>query len=232
MNMNRKEFETVLLSNSCFEFWIKKNKNEVANLLGQDVANMVNFNQDNPHHCYNLFEHSLRVVENCRSLGDDRDVLLLTAGFYHDIGKITTVKRKKDRLVFYGHAKESSKIADKILNEMGGYSSEDIDVIKFYIKYHDLFISYVLPEEDYDKTNNFLKEINVYNVCNEIDAINKTISYEHWFNVLIWKKLMLLCRADIEAQSEFVIQNGKVIDSKEHKLKKIVAIESIIKNNL
>ena len=57
--------------------------------------------------------------------------------------------------MFYGHAKCSDEIARVILHQMG-YVSDEIEQICFYISHHDDFISYVLPEEEYNRNNPYL----------------------------------------------------------------------------
>ena len=62
--------------------WLKKDKEDVARLLGHETAAMVDFEQRNPHHCYTLFEHAIRTVEglpkDCSDLLnlDSRDTAL------------------------------------------------------------------------------------------------------------------------------------------------------------
>lgn len=43
-----------------------------------------------------------------------------------------------------------------------------------------------------------------------------------------WQQLLKLCCADASAQAELVIQNGNVVDSKVHKLRKINALSDIL----
>ena len=59
--MTRKEFEKTLIASDCVTFWLSKTKEEVSDLLGEDVASMVKFDQRNPHHCYDLFAHTVHV---------------------------------------------------------------------------------------------------------------------------------------------------------------------------
>ena len=132
-------------------FWLKRTAEEVNNLLGSEVSVMVDFDQRNPHHCYDLFMHSLYTVEGIK---DTALVLLRVAAFFHDIGKPSVAMEKQGRLVFYGHAKKSAEIACSILKKIG-YSDDEINEICFYIKHHDDFIAWVLPEEEYDHENKF-----------------------------------------------------------------------------
>lgn len=96
--MKRAEFEDSLCDS--IDFWGKKSINDVKNMLGDSVARMVNFQQRNPHHCYDLFTHSLYTVADIK---DTAPALLRVAAFFHDIGKPSVVMGKQERLVFYGH---------------------------------------------------------------------------------------------------------------------------------
>lgn len=231
--MTRKEFENTLIASDCVTFWLSKTKEEVSGLLGEDVAKMVEFDQCNPHHCYDLFAHTVHTVENVRKRllsSSKNSILLLVAAFFHDIGKVHTAKAKEGRLVFYGHAKHSEKIARVILHQMG-YVSDEIEQICFYISHHDDFISYVLPEEEYNRSNPYLIEITPENVQKHKQSVESTFSLDcPWNWEKIWFNLITLCYADTDAQSEKVYSGDIIVDSKEHKTSKIAAIEMIFES--
>lgn len=229
--MTRKEFEKTLIAPDCVTFWLSKTKEEVSGLLGEDVASMVKFDQRNPHHCYDLFAHTVHTVENVqkRLLSSSKNnTLLLVAAFFHDIGKVHTAKAKEGRLVFYGHAKHSEEIARVILQQMG-YVSDEIEQICFYISHHDDFISYVLPEEDYNHNNPYLIEITPENIQKHTTLVETTFNSDcswKWHNV--WFNLIILCYADANAQSDVVFSKTSIIDSKFHKISKLSAIEACL----
>lgn len=210
-------------------FWGNKSKEEVRELLGEQVSIMVNYNQRNPHHCFDLFQHSLHTVAN---LGDDASVDIRIAAFFHDIGKPHVAKEKDGRLVFYGHAKKSAEIARKLLRELR-YDAVAIARISFFIEHHDDFISWVLPTELYDRKNPHLVEITPYNVISHIvkaDVDSHILGYSGVHD--IWAELVALCKADSGAQSEIVYKGEIIVDSREHKLKKLIAIEDIIRDDI
>lgn len=60
-------------------FWSNKSKREVRKLMGEQVSMMVDYNQRNPHHCFDLFQHSLHTVE---SLYDKASIDLRIAAFF------------------------------------------------------------------------------------------------------------------------------------------------------
>ena len=210
-------------------FWSNKSKREVRKLMGEQVTMMVDYNQRNPHHCFDLFQHSLHTVE---SLYDEASIDLRIAAFFHDIGKPYVSKEKDGRLVFYGHAKKSAEIAREVLRDLQ-YDTAVIARISFFIEHHDDFISWVLPTELYDRKNPYLVEITPYNVSSHIMKadVDRHILLDSDIYEL-WAELIALCEADSSAQSEVVYKGEIIVDSREHKLKKLMAIEEIIKNDI
>ena len=214
--MEKKEFESTL--QKPLEHWGTKSKNEVGELLGAEVAAMVGYDQRNPHHCYDLFLHTLHTVDE---LDERSPALLKTAAFFHDIGKPSVAAEKEGRLVFYGHAKKSAEIAEPLLFRIG-YNTNDIKTICFFIRHHDDFISWVFPEEEYDHNNPYLTEIRSENLSGHIESVRKKAELpEKQYTLRLWRELLLLCRADASAQAELVYMNGVQVDSREHKINKI-----------
>lgn len=229
--LTRKEFEKTLIASDYVAFWLSKTKAEISDLMGEDVANMVKFDQCNPHHCYDLFAHTVHTVKNVQRqlLSSSKDnVLLLVAAFFHDIGKVHTAKAKEGRLVFYGHARQSDRIARVVLHQMG-YDSDEIEQICFCVSHHDDFISYVLSDEEYNRSNPYLIEITLENIQKHKNLVESTFNSDcPWRWQEIWCNLIMLCYADADAQSDKVCSDNKIIDSKGHKISKIAAIELIL----
>ncbi len=221
--MNKDAFEKTL--NDPLGYWRTKDRNEVGKLLGAEAAAMVGYDQRNPHHCYDLFMHILHTVDEI----DDRfSILLKAAAFFHDIGKPEAAMEKNGRLVFYGHAKRSAEITEPLLRLMG-YGSDDIKTICFLIRHHDDFISWVLPEDNYDHKNPYLAEITAENLSKHIESVRKKNELsDKQYNLELWKEQLMLCKADILSQAEFVYMKGKLVDSRERKIKKIDRLLSII----
>ena len=217
--LNREEFEYSL--RNAPETWMNLVKGEVPCLIGSDVALMYGFNQRNPHHCFELLEHAVMTVRNLKN----DNLHLIVAAFLHDIGKPHVAREKNGRLVFYGHAVRSAEIATRLLSELG-YSVEEIEIITFYVRNHDDFISYVLPNGVRNLSNPYLVVINEENIGKYISVIKSryTTFVERYGvrNLLI--NLLDLCEADVRSQSEQVYMNGVVVDSMSNKLMKIEAI--------
>lgn len=220
--LKKREFEKIVISNEESLFLVAE---DIAYFLGPDVKRMVGYDQRNPHHSYDLFTHTLHTVAGIK---ETAPALLRVAAFFHDIGKPFVAMEKQGRLVFYGHAQKSAEIASPILKEMG-YSDAEVREICFYIKHHDDFISWVLPEEEYNYENKYLVPITKENMQKHIKKVLKKIDVEDFQpNKQSWENLLELCYADASAQADVVIQNVTIIDTREHKLSKIKALKNCL----
>lgn len=206
-----------------------KNKLEIH--FGRDFSMMKGYSQNNPHHCYDLLEHTFKTVESidCTGLSKDEIIELRIAALYHDVGKPVVAFEKNGKTVFYNHAIESRRIAEKEL-ENSGLEDNVINRILFYIEYHDAFISFKCPDEIKDKNNKFITPIQKNTVESKIVSIQNDCKVKGTY--IPTKKdfvlLLRLCLADAEAQSIDVFQNGTLIDSKKKKIKRFKTIKKYI----
>ena len=170
-NSLRESFENSLLKDNIVENYNSKTIDEIMKLYGSSVSNMIGYKQENAHHCYDLWNHTLHTVKNVNIEGipiEDAK-LLKVAAFFHDVGKpnVSKYNEQTGQQVFHGHASESIKIAEPILRAIG-YNDEEINKILFYIKHHDDFISYKNSLPMYQKNHIFLREINVNTIAEKI----------------------------------------------------------------
>lgn len=204
-----------------------KSKTELTCLLGKAFAEMKDYEQKNPHHCYDLLSHTIHTVLaiSKNNLSEKDFLCLRTAALFHDIGKPEVAFWKNDRLVFYGHAAKSSEIAFDLLCETG-LKQQEIKRICFFIKHHDDFISFKREDEFVDDGNPYIKLISRDNIISKIKNIReKSAEYHEYIpDIEDFKLLISLCKADVTAQKEVVIQNKSIIDSKENKIKRFDAI--------
>ena len=76
-----------------------------------ELSTAVGFDQRSPHHAYDLYTHIAHVTAAV-----PRDLTLRWAALLHDTGKIPTFTTDKNgRGHFYGHARESARLANEIL---------------------------------------------------------------------------------------------------------------------
>ena len=140
--MNLNELITILRSAENIED-IDKHRGEILDLIPKAKV-MVDFDQQNRAHQYNLWEHSLHVVTGLQKDIDDNMVYL--AALLHDIGKpdcqIYDEKDGKVNMHYYGHPVKSMEITrDEIIPEWiatGEILTEDEQRrLLYYVEYHD-----------------------------------------------------------------------------------------------
>ncbi len=227
----RQRFEQALLRDDMIDYFLSKSPEEIEALFGTEVATMVGFDQNNPHHCYDLFEHTLNTVEGIDTEGlSPEDVIKLkVAAFLHDVGKPQVAMNKGDKTVFYNHAKKSAEMSDAILGALD-YKPEEIAQIKFFIEHHDDFINFKRDDEEWNRKNKFLRGINLQNVARKIQETKEDISIYGGYNPSKkdYQLLLRLCKADANAQSRIVREYGKVTDSRANKISRLSQVEDLV----
>lgn len=84
---------------------------EIIYVILPELTNSIGFDQYNPHHDKDVFEHSLCVLDKVRPI-----IHLRLAALFHDIGKPYTFTQDEEGVGhFYGHNLVSSKITWDIL---------------------------------------------------------------------------------------------------------------------
>ncbi len=79
-----------------------------------ELAVTIGFDQRSPHHAYDVYTHTAYVVE---AVSDD--LAVRWAALLHDIGKVPTFTQdEQGRGHFYGHAKISADMAERILHRL------------------------------------------------------------------------------------------------------------------
>lgn len=170
--MGNNGFFQLIYTNKIIEI-INWSKNKLEIHFGRDFSMMKGYFQNNPHHCYDLLEHTIKTVESidCTGLSKDEITELKIAALYHDIGKpIVAFEKNGGKTVFYNHAIESKRIAEKELENLG-LEDTAINRILFFIEYHDTFISFKCLDEIKDKNNKFITPIQKKTVESKIVSI-------------------------------------------------------------
>ena len=79
-----------------------------------EIGSMFGFEQCNPHHLFDLWEHTVRAVESV-----PRSEALRLAALLHDVGKPLVFTRDADGVGhFFGHAERSAEIAERICERL------------------------------------------------------------------------------------------------------------------
>lgn len=105
---------------------------DVVAVLIPELRPMLGFQQNNPHHRYDLWEHSVRAVEAIRP----EPVLRLTM-LFHDVGKsVCYTEDVKGIGHFYGHAKHSVPLAKRAMARLR-LDDRTYDDVLYLVRHHD-----------------------------------------------------------------------------------------------
>lgn len=123
---------TKLLCGTGAERVLREYREVIAQFIPESRPSF-DFPQNNPHHAYDVWEHTLRGVG---SIAPD-PVLRLTM-FLHDLGKPFCYSEDRDGTGhFYGHAEKSAELAETILKRLR-YSRKVTGSVILLVKEHDL----------------------------------------------------------------------------------------------
>lgn len=86
---------------------------DVMGVIIPELKASFDFDQRNPFHCYDVYEHSLHVVSQVPAT-----VVLRWAALLHDVGKPSCFTVKENWGHFYGHEQVSGEIAQRILERL------------------------------------------------------------------------------------------------------------------
>ena len=213
--LEKQEFEQILKREDIKNFLLNSSKEAIEKAFGEKVANMKDYDQNNPNHQYDLLEHTIEVMEGLpkeKYLPEDYQTLK-TAAFFHDVGKPEVAKEKDGKTVYYRHAEKSKEISVDILQKMG-YTESEIDRILFFVQHHDDFINIsTIDDKTVEKVSKILEKMK----SGEYVPTNKD-----------QMMLLDLCRADVQAQSEIIEENGEIKDTRKNRLDRYNKIEALL----
>jgi tRNA nucleotidyltransferase (CCA-adding enzyme) len=108
--------------------------NKVFEVFIPELIKCYGFEQNNPHHVYDVYEHSVRAL--CEGY-NGKDIITCLAIFFHDIGKPECYSVDSNCIGhFYRHAVVSSNITRGILQRLR-YDKDTIEKVCALIKYHE-----------------------------------------------------------------------------------------------
>lgn len=121
---------------------------EIIVVFIPEIRDMFDFEQNNPYHMFNVWDHTIEVLARAALFMDPNNLALALAAFFHDIGKPHSYQDGPDSIRhFYGHAAKSAEMTDSIMRRMRFNNSIREQVVTL-VKYHDADIK---PEAKYVK---------------------------------------------------------------------------------
>lgn len=126
----REEFNKILMNNPRKIDVLKDC--EMLELIIPEIRSIYGFNQNNPYHIFDLYNHTLKAIEVI-----EQKLYLRLTMLFHDFGKIKTKTTDENGIShYYNHSKESVELAKNILKELK-YDNNTIDKVLTLIQYHD-----------------------------------------------------------------------------------------------
>ncbi len=126
----RDEFKKLICGDGAFK--VMTEFRDVIALIVPDLSKTFDYDQNNPHHDFDLYTHTVKTVCNL-----PKDATLRFAGLLHDIAKpLTEFKDENGISHYYGHAHHGSEMAESILKDLR-FSNAEIKKIVTLIRHHD-----------------------------------------------------------------------------------------------
>ncbi len=128
--------EVVKLLTGKDAFRVCRDYADVITLIFPELAKSVGFSQNNRHHCYDVYMHTLHALNETAP-----DVVLRLATLFHDAGKpsVYTVDEAGEGH-FYGHAAASAALADEAMLRLRADSQTRHRVVEL-VRHHDDMIA-------------------------------------------------------------------------------------------
>ena len=106
---------------------------EVFSLFIPEIKNMFGFQQNNPYHIYDVWNHTVHAIEYCES----DDLVTRLSVFFHDIGKPHCYQDSEDGIRhFKGHGRVSADMTDKIMKRLR-FDNDTREKVVELVYYHD-----------------------------------------------------------------------------------------------
>ncbi|MDD2516335.1 MAG: HD domain-containing protein, partial [Candidatus Gracilibacteria bacterium] len=133
----RDEFIKIIMSSNPMQGLLISQKLGMLKYISSELESAVGVEQ-NGHHAFDVFEHSLRSLNHAASREFDLEIRL--AALFHDIGKVKTRRfdeTKKD-YTFYGHEVVGERVTKKILEELK-FEKKVVEKVCRLIRWHMFF---------------------------------------------------------------------------------------------
>ncbi len=127
----RDEFSKLLLGDFASEILFEYR--EVIATFLPEIRPMFDLDQRNPHHIFDVYRHTLRVLSHT-----EKDLVLRLSAFFHDIGKPECFFTDENGMGhFYGHEKKSHEIVKQALQNLR-YDNKTVEAVALLCERHGI----------------------------------------------------------------------------------------------
>lgn len=124
------ELKKLLMSDHCEDILISYN--DILSVMIPELAPLVGFVQHNPHHCYDVWTHTVKSLAQA-----EKDLYVRLTVLFHDIGKPKTFFLDEKGIGhFYSHAEVGGQMCHTILQRLK-FDSRTTQAVVELVKYHD-----------------------------------------------------------------------------------------------
>ena len=124
------EFTTLICGKNAYN--VLQEFSDVVTVFIPEIRECVGFEQKNRHHCFDVYTHTLKAVEN-----SSQNPIIRLALFFHDIGKPSVAHfDEKGQQHYYGHPKVSAEMTEKIMTRLR-FDNDTKNKIVTLVKMHD-----------------------------------------------------------------------------------------------
>ena len=104
----------------------------ITDVILPEFSKMMVTEQDNPHHCYTVGEHTIHAL-----MGVEADKVLRLTMLLHDVAKPVCISVGEDGINhFYGHPAKGAKMSEQMLKRLK-FDNDTIDKVRELVKWHD-----------------------------------------------------------------------------------------------
>ena len=126
-----KLLENILVSDNCSSL-IRENEDMLFSFI-PELGLCKGFNQNNEWHVFDIYEHTLKLLDNLPN-----NIILRYVGLFHDLGKVKCYFVDSNGVGhFFGHWEESKKIFLDFCSR-NNISGDLVDIVSKLIYYHDI----------------------------------------------------------------------------------------------
>ena len=186
--MNKEELYEILLSDDVIDR-IKENEEDVFSLVpGLKVCK--GFDQNNPWHIYDVYEHILHVIDYC-----PKELYPRLAALFHDVGKPLCYTEDENGVGhFRNHWKYSLRMFLEFANQ-NYVNANTVSLVSKLIYYHDLRFK----EDDINRIKILLdsfdeEELKILYDLKRADLLAQNEEYHYLLNDLDKQEEMMLTR--------------------------------------
>lgn len=126
----REEFTKLICGKNAYN--VLQEFADVVTVFIPEMSECVGFEQKNRHHCFDVYTHTLKAVEN-----SSQNNIIRLALFFHDIGKPSVAHfDEKGEQHFYSHPKKSAEMTETIMTRLR-FDNDTKNKVVTLVRMHD-----------------------------------------------------------------------------------------------